>query len=55
MLVYMKVYMFSEMETQFRRCVSVACTIDGLVDNPVARCRRLRWIPGDPEAVVPLF
>lgn len=31
------------------------CTIDGLVDNPVTHCRRLRWIPGDLEAGVPLL
>lgn len=31
------------------------CTIDGLVDNPVTHYRRLRWIPGNLEAGVPLL
>lgn len=55
-IAYMQVYLCSEMETQnlIDVCACV-CTIDGLVDDPVTHCRRLRWIPDDPEAVVPLL
>lgn len=45
-------HLSSEEKNQNPACV---CTIDGLVDNPVTHWRRLRWIPGDLEAGVPLL